>query len=268
MLTVRNLVKFGALVALLGILSDATLAHALLWENDPYWTYWITKTILIATVFTLGTAWFGVGVKRGAVITLVHTIILTVYYWTFSPIGLPEDAEWLDLHHTWTTGVPIHFLVIYLGYLAALWIWNKSNVEVKEIEASTGANNALLWTVPAVVVMGLLSSLVLGQFVGVTWFVTRILIVFVFLLFWTTYIPFKNSAVIGGGILLALILTAYSHYLSPLGLPGTWRIFNSVSPITSPVWLDYKQLWGYQFPIYFVVMLVTVWFALRRLERS
>src|SRR5205814_1851264 len=26
------------------------LGHALSWENDPYWTYWITKTFLIATV--------------------------------------------------------------------------------------------------------------------------------------------------------------------------------------------------------------------------
>src|SRR3712207_8545693 len=85
----RELARFTALVALLAILADAAVGHGLLWENDPYWTYWVTKTFLIATVFGLGTAWLGTGIGRGAVITLVHTIVLTVYYWTLSPVGLP-----------------------------------------------------------------------------------------------------------------------------------------------------------------------------------
>src|SRR3712207_4387712 len=80
-LTTRGVAKFTALVALLAILSDAAVGHGLLWENDPYWTYWITKTFLIATVFGLGTAWLGSGAGRGAVITLVHTLVLTIYYW-------------------------------------------------------------------------------------------------------------------------------------------------------------------------------------------
>ncbi|MDQ3823364.1 MAG: hypothetical protein M3321_09010, partial [Actinomycetota bacterium] len=121
----RGLATFTALVALLAILSDAAVGHALLWENDPYWTYWITKTFLIATVFGLGTAWLGTGVVRGAVISFVHTVVLTVYYWTLSPIGLPSHPDWLDLEHTWITGVPVHFAVIYLGYLVALWIWRR-----------------------------------------------------------------------------------------------------------------------------------------------
>src|SRR5437764_11355059 len=106
--------KFTAAVALLAILADATVGHALAWENDPYWTYWITKTFLIATIFGFGTAWFGIGVKQGASITVVHTVVLTVYYWSLSPIGLPGHPEWLDLEHTWVPGVPIHFGVIFL----------------------------------------------------------------------------------------------------------------------------------------------------------
>ena len=111
-LTTRGVAKFTALVALLAILSDAAVGHALLWENDPYWTYWITKTFLIATVFGLGTAWLGTGVGRGAVISFAHTIILTVYYWTLSPIGLPSHPDWLDLEQTWITCVPVKFAVI------------------------------------------------------------------------------------------------------------------------------------------------------------
>src|SRR5437868_8684448 len=88
-LTGSQVAKFTALAALLAILADATIGHGLTWENDPYWTYWVTKTFLIATVIGLGTAWFGVGVGRGALIVLAHTIILTIYYWSLSPIGLP-----------------------------------------------------------------------------------------------------------------------------------------------------------------------------------
>lgn len=91
--------KFTALVGLAAIFLDASLGHGLTWENDPYWTYWVTKTFLIATVFGLGTAWFGVGVGRGAVITVVHTLVLTIYYWTLSPVGLPS----MQTTSTWTS---------------------------------------------------------------------------------------------------------------------------------------------------------------------
>jgi hypothetical protein len=125
-LSAAEVAKFTATVALAGISVDAAIGHGLTWENDPYWTYWVTKTFLIATIFGLGTAWFGIGPDRGAVRTVVHTLVLTVYYWTFSPIGLPSVPTWLDLEHTWiTTGLPIHFGVIYAGYLLTLWAWRR-----------------------------------------------------------------------------------------------------------------------------------------------
>ena len=51
LLSVRDTAKFGILTGLAAIFIDATIAHGLFWENDPYWTYWITKSFLIATVF-------------------------------------------------------------------------------------------------------------------------------------------------------------------------------------------------------------------------
>lgn len=262
MLTAREIFKFSVLVALFGILSDAVLGHALLWENDPYWTYWITKTFLIGTVFALGTVWIGIGAIKGAIITLVHTLILTIYYWSFSPIGLPDAPQWLDLEHTWITGVPIHFTVIYIGYVAALWIWRSSGKQDMDGLVSIAPVVRLLtFTVIAVVTSGVLSSLVLGEFVGVTWFVTRVLIVFPLFLFWHAYIPHKFSSVFVGGFTIALSLVAYSHYLSPLGLPGTWRVFEEASPITNPRWLGYEELWLMQFPIYLIVFIATLWLA-------
>ena len=248
----RALATFTALVALLAILSDAAVGHALLWENDPYWTYWITKTFLIATVFGLGTAWLGTGVVRGAVISLAHMIVLTVYYWTLSPIGLPSHPDWLDLEHTWITGVPVHFAVIYLGYLVALWLWRRRPVD--DAPAARDATAALAAGVAIVVVAGSLASLAVGDFPGVTWFVVRLLITVPFLIFWWAVGGRDSPAAVGGAITLAFIWGAYGHFLSPSGVPDfPLRITSEAPPPADVEWLGYRDLWLISFPIYLVV---------------
>jgi hypothetical protein len=251
-LTTRGVAKFTALVALLAILSDAAVGHALLWENDPYWTYWITKTFLIATVFGLGTAWLGTGVGRGAVIALAHTVILTVYYWTLSPIGLPSHPDWLDLEHTWITGVPVHFAVIYLGYLVALWLWRRRPLE----EGAPGreALAALVAGVVIVVAAGALASLAVWDFPGVTWFIVRLLITVPFLILWWAAAGRDWPAAVGGAITLAFIWGAYGHFLSPSGLPDfPLRITSEAPPPADVEWLSYRELWLISFPIYLLV---------------
>jgi hypothetical protein len=259
MLNARNLIKFAFLVGIFGIISDAMLGHALLWENDPYWTYWVTKTFLITTVFALGTAWIGFGRAKGAFITLVHTLILTIYYWTFSPVGLPEEVKWLDLNHTWITGVPVHFLVIYIGYLSAWYVWTNlpGGENSENPESMSVVNRALIAAGVISLVSGLLSSLAFHQFVGITWFIVRILIATPFLIAWYAY--FEDRLAVFGSFVLSLVLIGYSHYLGPLGLPGQWRVFSDFTPQTSVYWLNYKELWAYQFPIYLVVILLTLW---------
>src|SRR3954471_14812200 len=97
--SIRSTAKFAAGVGLAAIFVDAVVAHGLFWENDPYWTYWVTKTFLITTVFTLGTALLGTGVKQGLWLTALHTAILEAYYQWFAPVGLPQEPEWLDFNH-------------------------------------------------------------------------------------------------------------------------------------------------------------------------
>jgi len=266
-LTTRNVAKFTALVALLAILSDAAVGHALLWENDPYWTYWITKTFLIATVFGLGTAWLGTGVWRGAVITLAHTLVLTVYYWTLSPIGLPSHPDWLDLEHTWITGFPVHFAVIYLGYLVALWLWRRRPVE--ERAARTDALTALIAAAAIVVVAGLLAAAAVGDFPGVTWFVVRLLITVPFLLLWWATAGRDWPAAVGGAITLAFIWGTYGHFLSPSGLPDLpLRITSEAPPPADVHWLGYRELWLISFPIYLLVSAVVLAATVRPLTRA
>ncbi|MGH2686458.1 MAG: hypothetical protein ACRDJP_13420, partial [Actinomycetota bacterium] len=254
-LTPAEVARFTAITALLAIFADAAVGHGLTWENDPYWTYWITKTFLIATVFGLGTAWFGIGVLRGAVITAVHTVVLTVYYWTFSPIGLPSSPEWLDLEHTWATGLPIHFGVIYLGYLLALWLWRRRAVRANDEESIARGTSALLTALGIVVLSGGLASLFLGDFPGFTWFLVRLLLTVPFLLWWWAWAGRDRISAVVGGIVLAFVWATYSHFLGPIGLPDTpLRIFDASPPPATVEWPDYRQLWLISFPVYLVTM--------------
>lgn len=264
--------RFTALAALLAILADATIGHGLTWENDPYWTYWVTKTFLIATVIGLGTAWFGIGVGRGALIVLVHTIILTIYYWTLSPIGLPSSPHWLDLEHTWISGVPIHFGVIYLGYLTALWIWRRRQrfEFIADVNPRFFGFRALIVAVLVVLTAGLLSNLALGEFTGVTWYVVRLLITVPFLMLWWTIVGRDRWGDLVGGVVLAFVWAAYSQYLGPTGLPDIHhlRIFTQAAPPSPVNWLDYNQLWLISFPIYVVTIIslltLDAYWAVRR----
>ena len=268
-LTSEQVARFTTVVAILAIFSDAAVGHALMWENDPYWTYWITKTFLIATVFGLGTAWFGIGAGRGAVITAVHTIVLTVYYWTFSPIGLPSSPEWLDLEHTWLTGLPIHFGVIYLGYLLALWLWRRRGISPTEETSAARGTSALVLGLAIVAVSGGLASLFLGDFPGVTWFLVRLLITVPFLLWWWAWAGRDRTAAIVGGVVLALVWTTYSHYLGPVGLPDTpLRILDPSPPPATVEWLDYRQLWLISFPVFLVTMVGALLLGTRGRRRA
>jgi hypothetical protein len=261
--TVGDLAKFTGAVALFAILADAAVGHALLWENDPYWTYWITKTFLIATVFGLGTAWLGASAARGAAITAVHTLVLTVYYWSLSPIGLPSHPEWLDLEHTWVTGLPVHFGVIYLGYLGALWLWRRRAVVAETGDDTAGsvasdAGRALAVGAAIVVVAGLLEAAAVGTFPGVTFFVVRLLIAVPFTLAWWAAAGRDRAAAVGGGVTLSLVLATYSHFLGPVGLPDTnLRLLAEDPPPATVHWLSYRDEFLVALPITLVVSVAT-----------
>jgi hypothetical protein len=262
-LSTRDVAKFAAMVALLAIFADAAIGHGLLWENDPYWTYWVTKTFLIATVFGLGTAWLGMGVSRGAVITAVHTVVLTVYYWTFSPIGLPSHPDWLDLEHTWITGVPVHFGVIYAGYLLSLWLWRRRAVVAEQATAGRDALVALTTGLVVVVIAGGVAAAVLADFPGVTWFLVRLLLTVPFLLLWWALAGRDWLAAITGAVTLAFMWATYGHFLGPIGLPDEpLRILDQEPPPATVSWPDHRELWLESLPIYLVataaVMLAAV----------
>jgi hypothetical protein len=251
--TSRDLAKFTVAVALLAIFADAAVGHGLTWENDPYWTYWVTKTFLIATIFGLGTAWLGAGVVPGAIVTAVHTVVLTIYYWTLSPIGLPSHPTWLDLEHTWLTGIPIHFGVIYLGYLVAFWLWRRRTL-VDPVAPGAHALGALVAGVVIVVVAGGATALVLWEWPGVTYFVVRLLLTATFLFVWWAIAGRDAVANAAGAVALALAWATYGHYLGPNGLPSTpLRIFDEAPPPAHVRWLDYRDLWLVALPIVLLV---------------
>jgi hypothetical protein len=255
--TLASVVKFAATAAVLAMVADAVVAHAILWHNDPYWTYWVTDTFLIMTIFGVGTAVFGAGVWRGAALTAVQTLVLTTYYWSLSPIGLPAHAEWLDLKHTWVTGVPVHFGVYYLGYLTALWLWRRhlsATEPTGEVRADAGL--ALVTGGAIVAVVGLLQTVLLDEFPGLTWFIVRLVVLVPFILAWWSLAGRDGAAAVGGGIVAAILLTAYTHYLGPVGLPDADLRVIGQDPPPSPVhWLSYREEFLVILPITILVAL-------------
>jgi hypothetical protein len=244
---VGDVVKFTALAASLAIFVDAAVGHAMVWGNDPYWTYWVTDTLLMATVFGLGTAWFGMGLIKGALITAAHILALTVYYWSLSPIGLPSQPEWLDFEHTWATGLPVHFAVYYLGYVVALWLWRRRLAALDDaasqsyLSVSREAVLALATAIAVVIIAGLLQTLIMAQFPGLTWFVMRTAVAFPLTLAWWAIAGRDRGAAIGGGVMLAFVLTTYSHFLGPIGLPNpSVRLFAEAPPPAAVHWLSYR----------------------------
>lgn len=245
--SISELFKFTALASLFAIFADAAIAHAMLWGNDPYWTYWVTDTLLMATVFGLGTAWLGMGAGRGAIITAVHITVLTAYYWSLSPIGLPSQPEWLDLERTWLTGLPVHFGVYYLGYLVALSLWKRRTATVTRRTSmitplSRTASVAGAMVVGVVTVVGLLQTLLTSEFPGVTWFIVRIAVAFPFTLAWWAMAGEGRASAVWGGITLGFLLITYGHFLAPVGLPNpSLRLLAENPPPAIVHWLSYRQ---------------------------
>ena len=294
-LSVRGTAKFGLLTALCAIFIDAAIAHGLFWENDPYWTYWITKSFLIATVFIIGTALLGIGIVQGMVITVVHTAILEIYYEWLAPVGLPQEPEWLDDNHLWVTGVPVHYLAILTGYFMALWIWRRAYRPLQGSDRRSGeerreaargddrrtgedrrasedrgaseddapragplalAGSSLLTAVIILVLSGIIThALLMGEFPGITYFVQHLLIGFVFLYVWSAYVGMGGSGWILAALMLALTWTAYGIYLGPTGLPE------------KIVYLTHHQLWSRVFPGDFVSAMIGLFAVTRILPR-
>jgi hypothetical protein len=254
-----ELVKFAAVAAVLAMLFDAVIGHALLWDNDPYWTYWVTDTFLILTVFSLGTALLGTGIARGAVITVVQMLVLTTYYWSLSPIGLPSDPEWLDLEHTWVTGPLVHFGVYYLGYLVALWLWRRRAAVGEAVRSDIAADavRALVTAGGVVALVGAAQTIALDEFPGATWFVMRIVILVPFTLGWWALAGRDRAASVSGGLLAAFLLAAYGHYLGPVGLPDPdLRVLAQDPPPADVHWLSYRDEFLVMGPMILVVTLV------------
>jgi hypothetical protein len=251
-----ELVKFAAIGAVLAMLFDAVIGHALLWNNDPYWTYWVTDTFLIVTVFSVGTALLGASIARGALITVVQMLVLTTYYWSLSPIGLPSDPQWLDLEHTWLTGPPVHFGVYYLGYLAALWLWRRrANAgDAVRSDVATDAVRAVVTAGGIVALVGAAQTVALDEFPGVTWFVMRIVILVPFTLGWWALAGRDHAASVSGGLLAAFLLAAYGHYLGPVGLPDAdLRVLAQDPPPADVHWLSYRDEFLVMGPIILVI---------------
>ncbi len=115
---------------------------------------------------------------------------------------------------------------------------------------------ALVGTALVLALDGLIvQGLILRQNPGLTFFVVRALISVPFFLALATYVGLDGAGIVAGSGLLALIWTAYSIYLGPIGLP--------LGTIEYP---GFEALWLRAFPGQLVAMLPGIWLAARSLS--
>lgn len=253
----REVIKFGVLSAILSMFLDAAMGHGLFWRNDPYWTYWITDAFLITTITCLGISLIGLGIWQGFVIIAVQALVLEIYYEFLSPVGLPQAPYWLSFYDIWTTGLGVHFLVYLSGFLLALWIWRRKKRN-KDLLATTQPWKIAVYTLFSALGIILLDGLVthyllINQYPGFTFFLQRLILTFVFLYAWNSYVGIDLKGIISGAVLLSLLWLTYNMYLGPVGLPGK-----------HPIFFDYDELWFKIFPgalvSTFVGLFVGKWF--------
>lgn len=199
-----------------------------------------------------------------------------------SPIGLPSQPEWLDLERTWITGLPVHLAVYYMGYLGALWLWGRRRRRV--IESDQGGRRerslaevavaALAVAAGIVIVTGIVQALLFQEFMGLTWFVMRIAVAVPFTIGWWMLAGNDRKAAAVGGIVIAFLLTTYSHYLGPVGLPTEpARLWAENSPPADVHWLSYREEFMVVLPVTAIVAVIGLslasrWFGYRAEPRE
>lgn len=239
--TANSAIKYGILTAILAMFLDAAVGHGLFWKNDSYWTYWITDTLLIITIITIGSTIVGIGVWQGFLLIAFQTLTLEIYYQFLSPVALPQEPYWLSHYEIWTTGLPVHYLVYLAGYLLALWIWRRKE-RMKHLIASIPAWKISIYSLITAMLILILDGIItqaflLGGYPGFTFLLQRLIITFVFLMVWNCYVGLDLKGIISATVLLSLQWIAYTMYLGPVGLPTNY-----------PVYLSYQELWLLSFP--------------------
>jgi len=239
--TANSAIKYGILTAILAMFLDAAVGHGLFWKNDPYWTYWITDTLLIITIVTIGSTIVGIGVWQGFLLTAFQALTLEVYYQFLSPVALPQEPYWLSHYEIWTTGLPVHYLVYLAGYFLALWIWRRK-ARTKHLIVSLPSwkisIHSLITAILIIIIDVIITqAFLLGEYPGFTFLLQRLIITFVFLSVWNSYVGIDLKGIISATVLLSLQWITYTMYLGPVGLPANY-----------PVYLSYQELWNLSFP--------------------
>jgi hypothetical protein len=151
--------------------------------------------------------------------------------------------------------VPVHYAVIFAGYLTALWLWRRQpaiasgwQVSPRRLAIFVVVATALVLILDGVITQGL----ILRENPGLTFFVVRALISVPFFLALGAYVGLDGVGIAVGSVLLALVWTTYSMFLGPVGLP--W------GEIKYP---GYETLWLRSFPGQLLTMLFGTWLASR-----
>ena len=252
----RHALQFGFLASISALLMLAVLAHGLWWENDPFWTYWVTQWLLLAASFIVGTIFMGVGVREGVILTCIQGVIHALYYTFLRPMGLPLEPWYAAFRDLWTSGFVTHSLAVLSGYLIALWIWWRKTrrfaglaaVEKKELSKCITfslLSSGLIAVVDAFITQGVLAR----NFFGFAFLIERFLLLFLFIAFWDYYVGFDHKGILTGSLIANILMVGWAMYGGPRTLSdGRFE------------YLDYSTLWFVLLPGGIISMLAVLSF--------
>ena len=97
----------------------------------------------------------------------------------------------------------------------------------------------------------------------------RIAVALPFAVAWWVMAGTDRVTAVGGGVMMGLLLTTYSHYLGPIDLPNaSFRLLTENPPPAVVQWLSYRQEFLVVLPITVAVAIAGFWIASRRTHGS
>lgn len=108
--------------------------------------------------------------------------------------------------------------------------------------------------------LGIFQTLLEKELPGATWFIVRLAVSFPFILGWRAMAGRTPGVSLGGGIFLAFLLSAYGHYLAPVGLPNeSLRLTMENPPAVNVHWLGYRDKFLIILPVSIIICAAVLW---------
>lgn len=204
--SLRDLAKFVGIAALAGTLFDQVASRIL---NGGQEFPFIFEFLLLAVITGFGMILIGVGRIRGMILVALFLLYVSLFSQLFPFKYFFLHSQQVNVQMIFSTNFLLHFIAIYLGYLIAMWLWQRSSVSsslpfIGFVAVLAVAMAAAAW---------ILNSLIDGHLPSIVLLLIYVLIATPFLILWWSLVGRDKATAIGGGVILSLLWFLYSQWV-------------------------------------------------------